>query len=209
MADNLRVAAIQVTGDRGLAGNLQVAGEWIDKAAGDGAKLIVLPENFAYYGQRDLAVQAAPESTPAGPARQLLRDKALEFGVWILGGTIPITENSSPIAENAAPGADSAGDKPYAASLLVSPDGKEITRYNKIHLFDVDVEESKATVVLLECRDVLLHRGGFVQTAEKAKQRFLGLQLGLQSRGRRRQSVAAVVRLRLEERRQLRLSDLA
>lgn len=125
---NFRTAVIQLTGGRGLEGNLDAASWWIEKAADDGAQLIVLPENFAYYGLKNLALEAASEVTPQGAARTFLRKKAEQLGVWILGGTIPV--------------ADSPGAKPYAASLLVSPEGEEAARYDKIHLFDVDVEET-------------------------------------------------------------------
>lgn len=128
MVNNVVAAAIQVRGDRGLDGNLRVVAEWIDKAVGEGAQFVVLPENFAYYGQKDLAEQAAPESLGSGPAREFIRSKAVEHSIWLLGGTIPV--------------ADTPGDKPFAASLLVSPLGEETARYNKMHLFDVDVEET-------------------------------------------------------------------
>ncbi|MCG8378668.1 MAG: carbon-nitrogen hydrolase family protein, partial [Proteobacteria bacterium] len=48
--------------------------------------------------------------------------------IWLLGGTIPIQSNSP--------------DKVFAASLLYNPDGKCIAHYNKIHLFDVLVNEA-------------------------------------------------------------------
>ena len=128
MPDNLTAAVIQVKADRGLEGNLAVAGEWVDKAAAAGARFVSLPENFAYYGLRNLADEAAAEAGPSGPARRFLRDAAGRHNIWLLGGTIPI--------------AGKPGEKPFAASLLVSPEGRETVRYDKIHLFDVEVEET-------------------------------------------------------------------
>lgn len=122
-----RVAVIQLQGNRGLEGNLAVAGEWLARARAAGAKLAVLPENFAYFGLRSLAESAAGEREPSGTARRFLADRARRHRLWIIGGTIPIADS---------------GGKPYAASLLVSPQGETIARYNKIHLFDVDVAET-------------------------------------------------------------------
>lgn len=122
------VAVVQLKGSRGLDGNLEAAASGLDKAAAQGAQFVQLPENFAYFGIKNLAENAAAEALPGGPARSLLREKARQHGFWLLGGTIPV--------------ADEPGGKPYAASLLVSPEGEAIARYNKIHLFDVAVAET-------------------------------------------------------------------
>ena len=133
----MKAAVIQIRGDQGLAGNLDSAAHWLAQAAAAGATLAALPEAFAYYGyrsggdsngERDLAAAGAAEATPAGPARRFLAEQARRHGLWLLGGTIPV--------------ADGDGDKPFAASLLVSPEGEEVARYDKIHLFDVDVPET-------------------------------------------------------------------
>lgn len=124
----MKAAVVQIRGDKGLEGNLAACAHWLQRASEAGAMLVVLPENFAYYGCRDLPRAAADESTPAGPVRQFLASQARSNGVWLLGGTIPV--------------ADSLDEKPHAASLLLSPQGEEVARYNKIHLFDVDVAET-------------------------------------------------------------------
>lgn len=121
-------AVVQMRADQGLAGNLEAAGHWISEAVARGAQLIALPENFAYYGKRPSFERVAAEATSSGPARAFLADQARRHGVWLLGGTVPIP--------------DGGVDKPYASSLLLSPAGEEVARYDKIHLFDVDVEES-------------------------------------------------------------------
>jgi len=125
---NFRAAVVQLRGDRGVDGNLDAAEKWLEKAAEDGAELIVLPENFAYYGIKNLAEAAAGESSAEGVSRSFLRKKAKELGVWIVGGTIPVAKNQ--------------GEKPFAASYLVSPEGAEAARYDKVHLFDVVVEKT-------------------------------------------------------------------
>lgn len=124
----MKAAVVQTRGDKGLEGNLAACAHWLQLASEAGATLVVLPENFAYYGCRELPRAAADESTPDGPVRQFLASQACKHGVWLLGGTIPV--------------ADTLDEKPFAASLLVSPQGEEVARYNKIHLFDVDVAET-------------------------------------------------------------------
>lgn len=124
----VRAAVVQIRANRGFQGNLEAAGLWLDRAAMDGAQLVVLPENFAYFGQKPLADAAAGEFSSDGAARAFLAGKARQLGIWLLGGTIPV--------------ADGPGGKPFAASLLFSPEGVEVARYNKIHLFDVSVEET-------------------------------------------------------------------
>lgn len=120
------VAVIQFAADKGLEGNLAEAGHWLDKAAQAGARLAVLPENFAYYGHPDLAVAARDEAGCDGPARGFLARKARELGLWLVGGTVPVFGEDK--------------DRPNAACLMLDPQGREVARYNKIHLFDVHVE---------------------------------------------------------------------
>ena len=124
----MKVAVIQIRGDQGLDGNLAACGRWLGEAAAAGARLAVLPENFAYYGCRDLPAAGVAEATPEGPARRFLGAEARRHGLWLLGGTLPIAAADDP--------------RPFAASLLVSPEGEEVARYDKIHLFDVDVVET-------------------------------------------------------------------
>ncbi|GIX31103.1 MAG: hypothetical protein KatS3mg124_1575 [Porticoccaceae bacterium] len=127
MSGTWLVAVVQVAGNRGLTGNLEAAAHWLERAAAQGARLVALPENFAYHGERDLARAAAAEHTPQGPARAFLAERARALKIWLLGGTVPIPPRP--------------GDKPFAASLLFSPAGEEVARYDKIHLFDVELPE--------------------------------------------------------------------
>src|SRR5690606_7736624 len=123
----MKAAVIQIRGDQGLDGNLVACARWLAEAAAAGARLAVLPENFAYYGCRELAAAGRAEAAPDGPARRFLATEARRHGLWILGGTLPIAAADDP--------------RPFAASLLVSPAGEALARYDKIHLFDVDVAE--------------------------------------------------------------------
>jgi nitrilase len=114
-----------MTSTRDVPANLREAGRLVAEAAGAGAKLVVLPENFSFLGSTDAERVAAIEPFGAGPAQQFLAETAEALGVWIVGGTIPIRDG---------------GERASSRSLLVGPDGRVAAHYDKIHLFDVDVE---------------------------------------------------------------------
>lgn len=129
-----QLAIIQLRSDGDPASRLARAGALIDAAAARGAVLVVLPENFAYFGAGSAALAAAAraEAGTDGPARALLAERARRHGIWILGGTLPLF---SGLAGDQDP-------RPYAAALLYNDVGEEVARYHKIHLFDVEVRAS-------------------------------------------------------------------
>lgn len=103
--------------------NLDAARRLIERAARDEARLVVLPENFAFMGARDEERLAAAEAPGEGPAQRFLTEIARELQIWLVGGTIPIRE----------------GEQARSRSMLMAPDGRCVSFYDKIHLFDVDV----------------------------------------------------------------------
>ena len=120
----MKVAAVQMTSTRDVQANLREAGRMVREAAQQGAKLVVLPENFSFLGATDADRVAAIEPFGSGPAQGFLAETAEELGLWIVGGTIPIRDS---------------GDRASSRSLLVGPDGKVAAHYDKVHLFDVDI----------------------------------------------------------------------
>ena len=123
----MKVAAVQMTSTRDVQANLREAGRLVADAARQGAKLVVLPENFSFLGATDADRVAAVErvrrrSRAAVPGRD-----GRELGIWIVGGTIPIRDRGD------------GGDRASSRSLLVGPDGRVAAHYDKIHLFDVDI----------------------------------------------------------------------
>ncbi len=121
----MKVAALQMNSQTGLEANLQQAGELLAQAAAAGAQLSVLPENFSYLGAQDADRLVASEAPEDGPAQTFLAEQARRHAMWIVGGTVPVR-------------ADETG-RVYSRSLLVAPDGRIHARYDKLHLFDVDV----------------------------------------------------------------------
>jgi deaminated glutathione amidase len=120
---------VQMTSGQDLGRNLQQARELIASAAAHGARLIVLPENFALFGVNDRQRMAAAEADGDGPAQDFLAAAARSHRVWLVGGTIALR---------------AADGRAHAASLLYDPEGRVAGRYDKIHLFDVDIPGSSA-----------------------------------------------------------------
>ncbi|HEY6483199.1 MAG TPA: carbon-nitrogen hydrolase family protein [Steroidobacteraceae bacterium] len=119
------LAAIQMTSGADVAGNLAQALPLLQEAAQRGAKLCVLPENFAFLGLRDVDKRTVAERDGEGPVQDFLAHTAAELGVWIVGGTVPLRAG---------------GDgRVAAASLVYDAGGRRVARYDKIHLFDVDI----------------------------------------------------------------------
>jgi len=114
-----------------LSANLLEAEKLIAKAADQGAKLAVLPENFALMGMTEQDKLAFKESPGSGRLQDFLATQSDKHDIWLCGGTIPL-ESPDP-------------DKVYAASLLFSDDGEEVARYDKIHLFDVSLPDDNET----------------------------------------------------------------
>ena len=124
----MKVAAIQMVSGVGLQANLARAHALLAQAADGGAELALLPEYFCLLGQRDtdkLAIQEAPGS---GPIQSFLAARARSLGLWIVGGTLPLS--ASPDAGIEA--------RVYNSTLAYSPQGTCVARYDKIHLFHFD-----------------------------------------------------------------------
>jgi len=106
--------------------NLLEAERLIADAAAGGAKLVALPENFALMGQDEFDKIKQKEQDGSGLIQDFLMRTAEKHSVWIVAGTIPIAD---PNNEN----------KVMAACLIYDDQGQRIARYDKIHLFDVQV----------------------------------------------------------------------
>lgn len=123
-----KVAAIQMASGPNVGANLIEAGRLIKQAIDAGAKLIVLPENFAMMGLKESDKVDAREEEGKGKIQDFLAQTSSKNKVWIVAGTIPL--------------ASSDPKKVKAACLLYNDEGKVVARYDKIHLFDVSIEET-------------------------------------------------------------------
>lgn len=122
--NKLKVAAIQMTSGSNKEKNLKQAKRLITIAAKKGAKLIVLPEVFNFRGNLNEAPKYA-EKIP-GYSSLFIAKFAKKYKVWILIGSM--LEKTSDFS------------KPYNTLVLINPKGNIVTKYRKIHLFDIKLK---------------------------------------------------------------------
>ena len=120
------VAAIQMTSGYSVEENLAQASRLIAEAAETGAHLAVLPENFAIMARKEAERLAVAEADGRGPIQDFLSTAARTHRVWLVGGTIPLQAKGEK-------------NKVRAACLLYDDQGALVARYDKIHLFDVQL----------------------------------------------------------------------
>lgn len=138
----MRVAAIQMVSTPTIEQNLSAAARLISQAAEKGAELIVLPEVFATLeGLSPLAevgeiAHPAIPSLGATPLQDFLATQAAKHALVIVGGTIPLLsrEDGSVIEDG----------RVRASSLVFNAQGERVARYDKVHLFDVQVSDAQA-----------------------------------------------------------------
>ena len=111
---------MRVTADK--AENLRAAGAWIERCAGEGAALLVLPEMFCCpYDSAVFPRYAEPEG---GPAWQMLSDAARRAHIYLVGGSMPEVDPAGRV---------------YNTCYIFDPRGQQIGKHRKMHLFDIDV----------------------------------------------------------------------
>ena len=129
----MTVAVIQMVSGEDIATNLVHARRLLEQAADEGARLAVLPENFAAMGKINPANIAALEAQQQGPILSWLAQTARELGLWIVGGTLPLL----PVGQTAG--------KPCASSLVFNEFGECVARYDKLHLSDAAVGDQQGS----------------------------------------------------------------
>lgn len=123
-----QVAAVQMASGPNIGANLIEAARLIGDAAAGGARLVVLPENFALMGMTEADKVAVREPPGQGPMQDFLMQQARRHRIWLVGGTVPLACDDP--------------DRVRAACLLFNERGEQVARYDKMHLFDVHVQES-------------------------------------------------------------------
>jgi predicted amidohydrolase len=131
---NLRVACVQMNTRGDVAANVGAATALVEAAAAAGARLVALPETWAYKGHRE-GIRASAEAVD-GPSNAALAQLAARLGIFVLAGSI---YEPSP-----SPG------HVFNTSALFGPHGDLLAAYRKIHLFDV----TAGTKVYSESDDV-------------------------------------------------------
>ncbi|HIE90888.1 MAG TPA: carbon-nitrogen hydrolase family protein [Methylophilaceae bacterium] len=123
--NSIKVAGIQMASSPSVTSNLIEAERLIKMAVDVGAKLIVLPEYFAIMGINDSDKVKAREDEGDGPIQRFLSKIAKKHKIWLIGGTVPLVS--------------SLVNKVRNSCLVYNDKGKQIARYDKIHLFGLDL----------------------------------------------------------------------
>ncbi len=129
-SNNPRAAVIQMVSGLHLEANLQQARQALQACREAGVTLAVLPENFAVFSAAQYQAAGQAEASDAGPIRQWLSAQAKELGLWLVGGTIPCSDG----VQNP--------QRVRTSCFVYDCQGKQVARYDKMHLFDANVNDS-------------------------------------------------------------------
>jgi predicted amidohydrolase len=126
--DALRLAAVQLNSQNDVKRNLADVHGLVTKAAEQGAKLAVLPENFAYFGadagRCEIAERLGDSSAPIQGA---LSGLAKSARLTLVAGGFPERSDDP--------------ERPFNTCAVFSPDGELVASYRKVHLFDVELPD--------------------------------------------------------------------
>jgi deaminated glutathione amidase len=120
-----RVAGVQMASGPNVTANLNEAKRLIEMAVEQGAKLVALPEWFACMGLKDTDKVAIRERDGEGPIQRFLSDMARRKKIWLIGCSVPLEAPES--------------TRVYNSMLVYDDSGKRVARYDKIHLFTLDL----------------------------------------------------------------------
>jgi len=138
---NSRVAAVQMVSTADIHANIEAATRLIGEAAAAGAALVVLPENFAVLDGGPQAQFAEHEGDYDGLLQGFLSTQARQYGIELVAGTIPLLTRPARAGQTTELLTDG---RVRPASLVFDRQGTIIARYDKMHLFDVEVSDRQA-----------------------------------------------------------------
>lgn len=128
LPESLTVGCVQMTSTPDMAATLDEAARLVDEARDAGAELVALPEMSAMLAPREATMTAA-RPLSEHPALDGYRRIARDAGVWLLAGSIAVRRGDGKLTNMA---------------LLIDGDGELRASYDKIHLFDVDIEHGES-----------------------------------------------------------------
>jgi predicted amidohydrolase len=125
-----KAACVQVNASDDMEANLREVAAMARRARSEGAEFITTPENVAMMtaGSANLRAKAAPEASH--PALAAFRALARETGAWLLAGSLHVKLEDE--------------DRLANRSYLVNPEGEVAAKYDKIHMFDVDLPSGES-----------------------------------------------------------------
>lgn len=125
MSRIFKVACVQNCAEDRVDRNIEETTALVCRAAEAGARLICLPEHFAWLGRNDTEMVAAAFAEQSHPALPHFRSLAAELRAWLLLGSLAVRLPSG---------------KVHNRSYLLDDEGRVAARYNKVHLFDVSLK---------------------------------------------------------------------
>jgi predicted amidohydrolase len=132
-----RAALVQLRSSRSVDANLDAAERLIRRAASGGAAYVQTPENTALMELKPELTVAAAETEEASAALARFRALARELGIHLHIGSLAIRLDASAVANR---------------SYLLDPEGEIAARYDKLHLFDVDLAGGESHRESATCR---------------------------------------------------------
>lgn len=123
--DIIKIAGIQMASGPYVSSNLSETERLIEIAVNQGARLVVLPEYFAIMGLKETDKVNVREEDGKGPIQDFLSKTAKKHKIWLIGGSVPMASNFPNKVRNSC--------------LVYDDKGKQVARYDKIHLFGLDL----------------------------------------------------------------------
>lgn len=119
------IAAIQTNSSDVIDYNLEVVAKYVESAKSEGAELVALPECFALMPKNQQQLLACAEMHGVGKIQDAVAQWARELGIWIIAGTLPLRSDDS--------------NRAFNSLLIYDNTGANVARYDKIHLFNIDI----------------------------------------------------------------------
>ena len=120
-----RVAAVQMTSGDDIERNLAAVARYVETAGAGGAQVVVLPECFALMPKNPQQLRACAEVHGSGKIQDFLAELSRRTELWMIAGTLPLRSDDPA--------------RTFNALLVYDKHGANVARYDKIHLFDVDL----------------------------------------------------------------------
>ena len=125
------IALIQVSTITSVEEQLERVEYYLAKAQQAKAQLVVLPKEFLTLHLSPVEKLSLQETFEKGRLQQKIKQLAQKYKLWIVAGTLPIKSENK--------------ERFYSSCLVFSPEGEIKARYDKIHLFDVEIQGGKET----------------------------------------------------------------
>ncbi|MCI2400087.1 carbon-nitrogen hydrolase family protein [Aliiroseovarius subalbicans] len=127
----MRVGLVQITATDDPAANLPVTVQMLRDAAAGGAEFVLTPEVTNIISTSRKHQKSVLHHEADDPTLAALRAEAKALGIWLLIGSLALKTNDS--------------DGRFAnRSFLITPSGDIVARYNKIHMFDVEIDATES-----------------------------------------------------------------